>query len=64
MKEEINDEGFEDVITIRNLEKQLAEANMILKKCWDYFEWSDNASKEDCTKQDDLSLVIDKHLNL
>ena len=30
MEEEINDEGFEDIITIRNLEKQLAEANEIV----------------------------------
>ena len=26
-------EGFEDVITIRNLKQQLAEANELLKRC-------------------------------
>ena len=44
--------------------EQLVEANILLTECYEYFEWSNNASKEDCIKQDSLSSAIAKHLNL
>ena len=47
---------------MRKSELQLIDANEIIKNCGDYFEWSDNASPEDCIKQDRLLVAIENYL--
>ena len=50
------------VVVKSDIERQLKKANELLRNCYEYFEWSENTSKEDCIKQDDLSEMIYKHL--